>query len=88
MTKYYFNNQIDEGYIKPKCFGQKVITAIRKHENYVGISLNYAVDENMVKKMVLVSVDQNENVSYHKLLAQKEFTCAPAFAANNNVLSA
>ena len=87
MTKRYRDNQQTEGYIKSEYFGQEAIKAILQQENCVGIRIYYALDENMVKKMVLVGVDQNENDLFYGVLAEKGLVCPPSCPANNSPLN-
>lgn len=83
MTKRYRDSQTTEGYIKAEYFGQEAIKAILKQENCVGIRIYYALDENMVKKLVLVGVDQNENDLYNGVLAEKGLTSPPHVISSN-----
>ena len=87
MTKRYRDSQTEGGYIKAEYFGQEAIKAILQQENCVGIRIYYALDENMVKKLVLVGVDQNENDLYNGLLAERGLVCPPICPANNSPLN-
>lgn len=86
MTKRYRDSQTEEMYIKAEYFGKEAIQSILQQKDCVGIRIYYALDENMVKKMVLVGVDQNENDLYNGILAEKGFT-SPPLALNSNPLN-
>lgn len=87
MTKRYRESQTEEMYIKAEYFGKEAIQSILQQKEYVGIRIYYALDENMVNKMVLVGVDQNENDLYNGVLAERGFVCPPACSTNNSPLN-
>jgi hypothetical protein len=88
MTKRFRDNQTSATYIKAEYFGRDAIEAILNQENCVGIRAYYAIDENMVNKLVLVGVDASENDLFNGVLAEKGFVCPPTCSTNASPLNA
>lgn len=86
LTARYRDNQTSESYIKAEYFGRNAIEAILAQDDCVGIRIYYGLDADMVKKLVLVGADADENDLYNGVLAERGFT-EPPYTPSNNALN-
>lgn len=83
MTERYRDNRSTDQTIIAEYFGKDAITEIFAQQDCVGMRIYYALDEQMIQKLVIVGVDGNGDDLYNGKLAEFGLTCPANCAASN-----
>lgn len=85
LTANYRNAQTDD-YIRAEFFGKNAILDLLNQDNCIGMRIYYGLDNNGVKKLVLVGVDGNGNDLDSGVILDKGFPC-PTYCSSSNSLN-
>jgi hypothetical protein len=85
LTANYRNAQTGD-YIKAEYFGKNAILDLLNQDNCIGMRIYYGLDNNSVKKLVLVGVDGNGNDLDSGVILDKGFPC-PTYCSSSNSLN-
>lgn len=83
MTKRYRDNMAPDQTVIAEYFGRDAIIEILEQKGCAGIRMYYALDKYMVKKLIIVGVDENGDDQYLESLAEHGLIYPPYVSSPN-----